>query len=201
VVVAPTKELQREGDECAARSSKKRRADAGARKKGRRARLRRVPARRLAPPGAFPTYAASLASAARKHRDGLRVAQQAGARIDETLPNAAAWVPVSKVPRSDGTHGLFPHFIDRAKPGVIAVTSAGMRFVNEANSYHDFVQALFRASPDKGAPCAWLITDHRAIRAYGLGFVKPRPLPLAPHLKSGYLVSGKTIAELQLERH
>ena len=37
---------------------------------------------------------------------------------------------------------------------------------------------------------AWLVTDHR-IRAYGLGFVKPRPLPLAPHLKSGYLLKGK----------
>ena len=128
--------------------------------------------------------------------DGLRLAQQAGARIDETLPNAAAWVPVSQVPRGDGTYGLFPHFIDRAKPGVIAVTRAGMRFVNEANSYHDFVQALLSASLDKDDPCAWLVTDHRAIRAYGLGFVKPRPLPLAPHLKSGYLIKGNTIAEL-----
>jgi len=128
--------------------------------------------------------------------DGLSLAHAAGARIDESLPNAAAWVPVSKVPRSDGTHGLFPHFIDRAKPGVIAVTRAGTRFVNEANSYHDFVQALFKAAPDHDEPCAWLVTDHRAIRAYGLGFVKPRPLPLAPHLKSGYLLRGETLAQL-----
>ena len=103
--------------------------------------------------------------------DGLRLAQAAGARIDESLPNAAAWVPVSRVPRGDGTFGLFPHFIDRAKPGVIAVTRAGQRFVNEANSYHDFCQALFKASADREEPCAWLIADHRAIRAYGLGFV------------------------------
>jgi len=128
--------------------------------------------------------------------DGLSLAHAAGARIDESLPNAAAWVPVSKVPRGDGTHGLFPHFIDRAKPGVIAVTRAGTRFVNEANSYHDFVQALFKAAPDHDEPCAWLVTDHRAIRAYGLGFVKPRPLPLAPHLKSGYLLRGETLAQL-----
>jgi succinate dehydrogenase/fumarate reductase flavoprotein subunit len=124
--------------------------------------------------------------------DGLRLAQDAGARLDESLPNAAAWVPVSRVPRGDGTFGLFPHFIDRAKPGVIAVTRKGERFVNEGNSYHDFVQALLKT----GETHAWLVTDHRAIRAYGLGFVKPRPLPLAPHLKSGYLVTGGAIAEL-----
>ena len=124
--------------------------------------------------------------------DGLRLAQGAGARLDETLPNAAAWVPVSRVPRHDGSWGLFPHFIDRAKPGVIAVTRKGLRFVNEGNSYHDFVQALVRA----GETSAWLVTDHRAIRAYGLGFVKPRPLPLGPHLKSGYLLCGEDIGEL-----
>jgi len=124
--------------------------------------------------------------------DGLRLAQDVGGKLDESLPNAAAWVPVSRVPRHDGSFGLFPHFIDRAKPGVIAVTKDGGRFVNEGNSYHDFVQALLNA----GETHAWLVTDHRAIRAYGLGFVKPRPLPLGPHLKSGYLLSGDTIAEL-----
>jgi succinate dehydrogenase/fumarate reductase flavoprotein subunit len=124
--------------------------------------------------------------------DGLRLAERAGARIDESLPNAAAWVPVSKVPRADGGTGLFPHFIDRAKPGVIAVTKKGVRFVNEGNSYHDFIQALLA----QGETTAWLVTDHRAIRAYGLGFVKPRPLPLAPHLKSGYLKQGGTFEQL-----
>ena len=124
--------------------------------------------------------------------DGLRLAETAGGRIDDSLPNAAAWVPVSKVPRADGSFGVFPHFIDRAKPGVIAVTPAGERFVNEGNSYHDFIQALFKA----GHTTAWLITDHRAIRAYGLGFVKPRPLPLGPHIASGYLKRAGTIAQL-----
>jgi succinate dehydrogenase/fumarate reductase flavoprotein subunit len=127
--------------------------------------------------------------------DGLRIAEGAGAKIDESLPNPAAWVPVSQVPRgknaADG-FGLFPHFIDRAKPGVIAVTPKARRFVNEGNSYHDFVQALFA----QGETSAWLVTDHRAIRAYGLGFVKPWPLPLGSHLKSGYLKSGSSPREL-----
>jgi len=128
--------------------------------------------------------------------EGLRLAQAAGARIDESLPNAAAWVPVSKVPCAGtgnaGSFGLFPHFIDRAKPGVIAVTTKGRRFVNEGNSYHDFIQALLA----QGETTAWLVTDHRAIRAYGLGFVKPRPLPLGPQLKSGYLKTGATFEQL-----
>jgi succinate dehydrogenase/fumarate reductase flavoprotein subunit len=131
--------------------------------------------------------------------DGLRLALEAGARIDESLPNAAAWVPVSRVPRAgkgnEGSFGLFPHFIDRAKPGVIAVTRAGRRFVNEGNSYHDFVQALLA----RNETSAWLIADHRAIRAYGLGFVKPRPLPLGSHLASGYLLSGRSFRELAVK--
>ncbi|MCL4800628.1 MAG: FAD-dependent oxidoreductase [Burkholderiales bacterium] len=128
--------------------------------------------------------------------DGLRMAEAVGARIDEALPEAAAWVPVSRVPRSDGTVGLFPHFVDRAKPGVIAVTRRGARFVNEADSYHDFVRALRRACEGEPEIAAWLVTDHRAVRAYGLGFAKPFPLPLGPHVRSGYVARGRTLAEL-----
>jgi succinate dehydrogenase/fumarate reductase flavoprotein subunit len=105
-------------------------------------------------------------------------------------------VPVSRVARRDGTTGLFPHFIDRAKPGVIAVTRAGRRFVNEANSYHDFVQGLMAAVGRDGEPTAFLVADHRAIRRYGLGFAKAFPLPLQPYLRTGYLLRGATPAEL-----
>lgn len=132
--------------------------------------------------------------------DGLRLAEKAGASLDESLPNAAAWVPVSKVPWPDGSVGVFPHFIDRAKPGVIAVAPDGRRFVNEGNSYHDFVQALVKAcAGNPGEARGWLITDHRAIRKYGLGFAKPFPLPIAPYLNSGYLKRGRTLVELARE--
>ena len=129
--------------------------------------------------------------------DGLRLAEAAGAAVDESLSNAAAWVPVSKVPWPDGTTGVFPHFIDRAKPGVIAVAPTARRFVNEGNSYHDFIQALVKACEGgDGEIRGWLITDHRAIRKYGLGFVKPFPLPLAPYLNSGYLKRARSLVEL-----
>lgn len=128
--------------------------------------------------------------------DGARMAEAVGGEFDDTLSNAAAWTPMSLVPRKDGTQGIMPHFIDRAKPGVIAVDLDGRRFTNEANSYHDVVQAMVRASSGKDETACWLVADHRAVRRYGLGFVKPFPLPLGEHLRSGYLKRGATPADL-----
>ncbi|MDO8631819.1 MAG: FAD-dependent oxidoreductase, partial [Phycisphaerales bacterium] len=128
--------------------------------------------------------------------DGLRLGESAGGVVDTGLPNAAAWVPVSIVPHSDGTKGVFPHVVDRAKPGVIAVTRKGVRFVNESVSYHDFVQSMIAANKGEEEAYAFVVCDHRAIRRYGLGYVKPFPLPLRPHLKSGYLLRGRDLVEL-----
>lgn len=128
--------------------------------------------------------------------EGLDLGESAGGRTIEGLPNAAAWVPVSLVPRSGGKHGVFPHFIDRGKPGVIAVTQQGRRFTNEANSYHDFVQAMVGALDAESEKCAYLIVDHPTLRRYGLGFAKPFPVPLTGYLRSGYLLKGRTLAEL-----
>jgi succinate dehydrogenase/fumarate reductase flavoprotein subunit len=96
----------------------------------------------------------------------------------------------------DGSTGAFPHVIDRAKPGVIAVTRRGERFVNEALAYHDFVQAMIAACDRATAVEAFLICDHRALRRYGLGHVKPFPVPLRWHLRSGYLQRGQTLQHL-----
>ena len=127
--------------------------------------------------------------------DGLRLGEAAGAVVEDRYPNAAAWVPVSLVPRADGSVGPFPHFVDRSKPGVIAVLRSGARFVNEANSYHDFIQAMLAA----GEREAWFVCDHRAQRRYGLGFAKPFPVPLRGVIESGYLRRGATIEALAIE--
>ena len=127
--------------------------------------------------------------------DGLALAEDAGAVVP-SLPNAGAWVAVSMVRRRDGTNGVFPHVIDRARPGVIAVTRRGRRFTNEANSYHDFMLAIFRATEPGDDVAAWLICDHACLRRYGLGFAKPFPFPVAPYLRSGYLLRGETPAAL-----
>jgi succinate dehydrogenase/fumarate reductase flavoprotein subunit len=128
--------------------------------------------------------------------DGLRLAEAAGGKVDTSLPHAAAWVPVSITTRKDGSHGVMPHFIDRAKPGVIAVTANGRRFTNEGNSYHDFVQAMAAACAGKDEVTSYLICDHQTLRKYGLGAVAPFPLPLAHHLRTGYLLKGATLREL-----
>ena len=128
--------------------------------------------------------------------DGLRLGESAGAGVEQGYPNAAAWVPVSRVPRKGGGFGVFPHFIDRAKPGLIAVLPNGKRFVNEANSYHDFIQALFAARAPGERMHAFLVVDAAFLRRYGLGFVKPFPVPVGPNVRSGYIKRGRTVAEL-----
>ena len=128
--------------------------------------------------------------------DGLRLAEAAGGAVRSDLPHAGAWAPVSLVPRADGSVGRFPHLVERAKPGLIMVRRDGRRFGNEANSYHDLMQALFAATPAGEPTEAWLVCDHAFIRRYGLGRVRPRPLPLRPWLRNGYLVRGDTPAAL-----
>jgi succinate dehydrogenase/fumarate reductase flavoprotein subunit len=128
--------------------------------------------------------------------DGLRLGESVGGWVDPTIPNAAAWCPTSVSMRSDGSQGVMPHFIDRAKPGVIAVTHNGRRFGNEALSYHDFVQNLVKACKGQGEVTCWIVCDHAHLREYGMGAVAPFPLPIGKHLKSGYLKRGQSLDEL-----
>ena len=128
--------------------------------------------------------------------DAMRITADLDAAIVDGYKHPAAWVPISLVPRTDGSFGTFPHFVDRGKPGVIAVTRNGRRFVNEANSYHDYGAGLIAAHDGPGEAESWLIIDHPTLRHYGLGHVKPYPIPLGPALRSGYLMRGKTIREL-----
>lgn len=129
--------------------------------------------------------------------DGLRLGEAVGATVATELPHSAAWVPISRPVRKDGTLGTFPHFVDRSKPGVIAVTRSGRRFVNKADSYHDFCQAMVKRCTEEGVElCAFFIADHRTLRKYGLGYVKPYPVPFKAQIKSGYLLTGQTLDEL-----
>lgn len=128
--------------------------------------------------------------------DGLRLAEEAGGAVADDLTSSIALAPVSLVPRPDGTTAHFPHLVERAKPGIIAVTPAGSRFVNEADSYHDFMKALIAATPAGQQPVAWLIADHAAQRRWGLGWTKPFPFPTGPAIRSGYLRRGRTLAGL-----
>ena len=120
--------------------------------------------------------------------DGIRLGVDAGGAFDAEYPQPAAWMQVSRVPGK----GVFPHLLDRYKPGMIAVLPNGSRFTNESDSYHDVGAAMVAAGTDE----AWLICDRNAIRKYGLGHAKPAPMPVWLWTRTGYLKSGRTLAEL-----
>ncbi|MBB4105307.1 FAD-dependent oxidoreductase [Allorhizobium borbori] len=128
--------------------------------------------------------------------DGLRLAESAGARVSSTLAHAAAYAPVSLVPRADGSVGRFPHLVERGKPGIIAVTAAGKRFVDEGGPYHDYVREMIAATQPGQPAVSWLICDRRFLRRYGLGAVKPAPVPIGAFLRNGYLIEASSIEAL-----
>lgn len=128
--------------------------------------------------------------------DGLTMAEKLGGAVQLGIPDASAWMPVSKVPFRKGRTGVFPHLLDRYKPGVIGVLRSGQRFTNESNSYHDVGAALIRACGGERETAMWLICDKVALGKYGLGYAKPAPMPVRPLLRKGYLVKGETIGEL-----
>ncbi|MGE8468332.1 MAG: FAD-dependent oxidoreductase [Pseudomonas putida] len=128
--------------------------------------------------------------------DGLRLGESAGGVVATDLKSAVAWAPVSKVPHRDGSVGHFPHIIERGKPGVIGVLANGKRFVNEAHGYYDYVSAMLEAVPQGEETCSWLVCDHRFLRRYGLGHARPAPLPVWPHVRSGYLKRGASLEQL-----
>ena len=124
--------------------------------------------------------------------DGIRLGEEAGGAFDAEFAQPAAWMPVSRVPGQ----GVFPHLLDRYKPGMIAVGTDGRRFTNESESYHDVGAAMVANMQAGGDASCWLICDHRTIRKYGLGHAKPAPMPLWLWTRSGYLKKGRTLADL-----
>lgn len=126
---------------------------------------------------------------------GAQLARDAGAQLSPTSRTLAFWVPASTGRRADGSTAIFPHTVtDRAKPGLIAVNREGRRFVNEAVSYHEFVQAQLRDA-GRNIP-AWLICDRDFLWKYGLGRVRPFALSVRREVASGYLQRAASLAEL-----
>jgi len=123
--------------------------------------------------------------------DGLQSAIDLGAELEEGGHGNAAYTIMSVYHKPDGTLGKYPHvYLDRTKPGCIAVDSAGKRFGNEADVN------LWRAMHDTGAVPAHLVCDHKFIKKYGLGLVLPGGLRLGKLLKAGYIIKGDTLEEL-----
>lgn len=128
--------------------------------------------------------------------DGITAALRMNAAMSSGHRTGAFWAPVSMTDRHD-EDSLFPHLIlDRAKPGLIAVNSAGHRFVNEACSYHDFVEAMFESDTRVPSIPAYLICDAAFVSRYGLGIIRPGTRNMRKYLDRGYVTCANTLDEL-----
>jgi len=148
----------------------------------------------------FPEAAQSLSLSPATHTgDGVGSALKVDARLDDGHDSPALWMPCSVIGTPDGDKGIWPHILlDRAKPGLIAVNQRGKRFVNESDSYHDFVMGMLRDDGHGTSVPAHLIVDAAFLRDYGLGLVmRGRSKARIAHFKhAGYLIEAPTLAGL-----
>jgi len=129
--------------------------------------------------------------------DGILAGERASGVIEQQLESPALWMPSSMMTQANGEFSVFPHILlDRAKPGLLAVDKTGKRFVNEANSYHDFVDAMLRSNRLAASVPAHLVCDRSFIADYGLGLIHPGTRKLDRFIKAGYLQDGDTIESL-----
>ena len=129
--------------------------------------------------------------------DGINAGLTAGGTLKEDYPDGAFWAPVSLRPLPDGRRQIYPHFfLDRGKPGFIAVDRSGQRFVNEATSYDAFVTAMYARQPTVEAVPSYLIADSRAVKNYGIGLVRPGGMGLRRLLAENYLQSASDLRTL-----
>ncbi|SFS10313.1 FAD-dependent oxidoreductase [Sphingomonas jatrophae] len=128
--------------------------------------------------------------------DGARLAEQAGGVFSKEVSNAGAWMPTSVRPDVAGPAGVWPHLVDRLKPGFIAVGADARRFGNESAAYSAFVPMMLEAGAKQPMAFAWLIGDKRAVDKWGIGRVRPKPMPRRGFIRSGYLIEAPTLADL-----
>jgi 3-oxosteroid 1-dehydrogenase len=114
-------------------------------------------------------------------------AKAIGAATD--MLDEAIWIPVSLTP--DGQLVGFHNPHDMAKPFSVMVDQTGRRFCNEAASYMEVGQAMYRA----GAVPGWVILDARHRSNYSWGSAPPGVTP-ADWLKNGYMKKADSLPEL-----
>jgi succinate dehydrogenase/fumarate reductase flavoprotein subunit len=128
--------------------------------------------------------------------DGIRLAESMGGVFNDNVSHPAPWMPVSVIPGTKDFTGVWPHLVDRQKPGFMAVRPDGRRFGDESSAYHDFVPQMIRASEGDASAWAWLIADAAAVKKWGIGMVRPFPISHGKHLRSGYLKRAESLENL-----
>ncbi|MDE0696191.1 MAG: FAD-dependent oxidoreductase [Boseongicola sp.] len=130
--------------------------------------------------------------------DGISAARQAGGAVDADVASPGFWTPVSQLKNKDGSTTTIPYgWLDRGRPGVIAVGPDGTRFVNESNSYHDVCIGLF----EHGYPedeRFFFICEQAFVKMRGMGDILPWPWTpsLGNYVRRGYIQRGRTLEDL-----
>ncbi|MET0986736.1 MAG: FAD-binding protein, partial [Steroidobacteraceae bacterium] len=129
--------------------------------------------------GRQPVYAQCTNAAPGDTGEMIEAAQELGAAtdcMDEALWGVSSLAPGGRFPQgalaSDGTPLPFGHHFDISLPHVILVDQNGERFANEAASYMEVCQGLYRRHDEtgKGIP-AWAIIESRHRSRYLWGNV------------------------------
>ncbi len=107
--------------------------------------------------------------------DGLRIAEAAGAALDNT--GEGWWMPMLSIPGETLDHKPFYRSLirERALPRQIVVNAAGQRFVAEAQPYNDFGKAMNHRDPHGRYPnaIAYMVFDEGFRRRYPLPGLRP----------------------------
>jgi 3-oxosteroid 1-dehydrogenase len=122
--------------------------------------------------------------------DAIRIGMSLHAQV--ALMDDAWWGPTVVDP---STGDRFFVLFERVLPHSIIVDSSGSRFMNEAQSYTDAVQDMYKRNREVPAIPAWIILDSNHRRKYPFASMLPGYTPTST-LKSGFVYKGKTLEEL-----
>ncbi len=163
--------------------------------------------------GGFAASADLRAEICEKHRhdvtlcakeaegDGINAARTVGGALDTNIASPGFWTPVSRLKNEDGSIAIVPYgWLDRGRPGVIAVGPNGNRFVNESNSYHDVCIGLFENGyPDDER--FFFVCEEAFVKKRGMGDILPWPWTpsLGSYIRRGYIQRGQTLKDLARE--
>jgi 3-oxosteroid 1-dehydrogenase len=133
--------------------------------------------------------------------NGINAAREAGGTLDLNVASPGFWTPVSRLKNEDGETAIVPYgWLDRGRPGVIAVGPNGKRFVNESNSYHDVCIGLFENGyPDDER--FFFVCEEAFVKKRGMGDILPWPWTpsLGSYIRRGYIQRGETLEALAKE--